>query len=161
MREKWACTFPATGLPTLLIVSRFDCLAAKTVSCDWTTNLLIIPHNVVLRRSGIHSQGSIFFCSERMRVRGRFRSVSASSSSLFYSSSTNSCSTIRHPEGSRWSNPLQPRYTFTGETCSWPHFILADIVVMDGTAGAGRMAPPISTRIFARMKCVLGHLFHL
>ena len=28
---------------------------------------------------------------------------------------------------------------------------------MAGTAGAGRMAPPTSTRISARMRCVLGH----
>ena len=31
---------------------------------------------------------------------------------------------------------------------------LAEILVLDGTAGASGMAPPASTRISARMKCV-------
>ena len=37
------------------------------------------------------------------------------------------------------------------------HSSLAEILVLDGTAAAGRMAPPTSTRISARMKCVQGH----
>ena len=46
---------------------------------------------------------------------------------------------------------------FTGETCSLPYFSLAEILVLDGIAGAGRMASPASTKISARLKCVQGH----
>ena len=40
--------------------------------------------------------------------------------------------------------------TFTGELCSWTRFILAEILVLDGTAGAGGRARPASTTISAR-----------
>ena len=36
-------------------------------------------------------------------------------------------------------------------------FSIAEILVRDGTAGAGGMAPTISTRISDRMKCGQGH----
>ena len=45
----------------------------------------------------------------------------------------------------------------TGELCPRTRFSLAEILVLAGTTGAGRMAPPASTRISARMKHVLGH----
>ena len=35
---------------------------------------------------------------------------------------------------------------FTGELCSWARFSLAETLVLAGTAGAGGMAPPTSTR---------------
>ena len=38
--------------------------------------------------------------------------------------------------------------------CSWTRFSLAAILVLVGTAGAGRMAQPTSTRISARLKHV-------
>ena len=44
----------------------------------------------------------------------------------------------------------------TGELCSWTRFSLAEILVLSGTAGAGVMAPPISTRISVRLKRVTG-----
>ena len=37
-------------------------------------------------------------------------------------------------------------------------FSLADIIALAGTAGAGIMAPPTSTRITARLKRVHGHV---
>ena len=37
-------------------------------------------------------------------------------------------------------------------------FSLADILVLAGTAAAGRMAPPASTSIPARLECVQGHV---
>ena len=40
--------------------------------------------------------------------------------------------------------------------CSCSRFSLADILVLVGTAGAGIMTPPTSTKISA-MKCVQGH----
>ena len=46
---------------------------------------------------------------------------------------------------------------FTRELCSWTHFSLAEILVLACTTGAGGRAPPASTRIYARMKCVQGH----
>ena len=46
----------------------------------------------------------------------------------------------------------------TGEPCWGPtRFSLAEILVLAGTAGAGGMAPPTSTRISARMKSGQGH----
>ena len=42
----------------------------------------------------------------------------------------------------------------TDELYSRPRFILAGILVLADTAGAGGMAPPASTRIPARLKCV-------
>ena len=39
-----------------------------------------------------------------------------------------------------------------------PYSSLAEILVLAGTAGAGRMAPPTSTRISARMNRVKGHV---
>ena len=47
--------------------------------------------------------------------------------------------------------------SFTGDLCPRTRFSLAEIPVRDGTAGGGRMTPPASTRISARMKCVQGH----
>ena len=43
------------------------------------------------------------------------------------------------------------KYTFTG-------FSLAEILVLAGTASAGRMAPPASTSISARLKRVQRHI---
>ena len=43
---------------------------------------------------------------------------------------------------------VTPCDVFTGELC------LAEILVLAGTAGAGGMASPTSTRISARLKCV-------
>ena len=40
---------------------------------------------------------------------------------------------------------------------SLPQFNLAEILVLAGTAGAGRMAPPTITRIPARLRCVQEH----
>ena len=37
-------------------------------------------------------------------------------------------------------------------------FSVAEILVLAGTAGAGGMAPPAITSIFARLKCVQGHV---
>ena len=54
--------------------------------------------------------------------------------------------------------PSAPR-TFTRELRARTHFSLAEILVQAGTAGAGGMAPPISTRISARMKRV-GNTVH-
>ena len=55
--------------------------------------------------------------------------------------------------------PLHHLHILAGELCS-QHlgFSLAGILVLAGTAGAGRMAPPNSTRISAWMKCALGHV---
>ena len=39
-------------------------------------------------------------------------------------------------------------------------FSLSEILVLSGNAGAGGIAPPASTRISTRMKCVQRHLFH-
>ena len=47
--------------------------------------------------------------------------------------------------------------TLTRELCS-QHVQPADILVLAGTIGVGGMAPSISTRISARMKCVQGHV---
>ena len=52
---------------------------------------------------------------------------------------------------------LRARTAFTRELCSWTRFSLAEILVVAGTAGAGGMAPPTSTRISARMKGFQGH----
>ena len=52
---------------------------------------------------------------------------------------------------------IRTQSTFTCELCSWTHYSLEDIVVLTGTTGAGRMAPPTSTRISARLKCVQQH----
>ena len=41
-----------------------------------------------------------------------------------------------------------------------PCFSLADILVLAGTAGAGRMVPPTSTRIFARLQRAQEHSSH-
>ena len=41
-----------------------------------------------------------------------------------------------------------------GELCSRSRFSLAEILVLVGTVGAGRTAPPASTRISARLKHV-------
>ena len=46
------------------------------------------------------------------------------------------------------------RVVFAGELSSPTFFSLAEILVLDGIAGAGRMAPPTSTRISARLECV-------
>ena len=43
---------------------------------------------------------------------------------------------------------------FTAE----PEFIVAEILVLDGTAGAGGMAPPANTRISTRLKRVQGQV---
>ena len=51
-------------------------------------------------------------------------------------------------------------YTFIPlELCELTRYSLAEILVLDGTAGAGRMAPPASTRISARLKRV-GNTVH-
>ena len=42
----------------------------------------------------------------------------------------------------------------TGDLCPRTRFSLAEILVMDGAAGAGRMAPAACTRISARLKRV-------
>ena len=39
-----------------------------------------------------------------------------------------------------------------------PEQVSAEILVLPGTAGAGRMAPPTSTRISFRVKCVQRHI---
>ena len=46
----------------------------------------------------------------------------------------------------------------TAELWFWTRFSLAEILVLAGTAGAGRMAPPASTGISAMMRCVQGHV---
>ena len=46
---------------------------------------------------------------------------------------------------------------FMGETCPRTRFILAETLVLNGTAGAGRMTPPTSTSISARMTRVQEH----
>ena len=46
---------------------------------------------------------------------------------------------------------------FTGELCSWPRFSLVEILVLATATGAGRMVPPVSTRISARLKRVQEH----
>ena len=43
-------------------------------------------------------------------------------------------------------------HTLPGELRSPTHSNLAEILELDGTAGAGGMAPPTSTRIYARLK---------
>ena len=45
-----------------------------------------------------------------------------------------------------------------GRTAFPARFSLAEILVLTGTAGAGGMAPPTSTMISTRMKCVQGHI---
>ena len=53
------------------------------------------------------------------------------------------------------------RSMFTGELCFGTHVSLAEIPVLVDAAGPGGMAPPASTRICARMKCVqLPYRFH-
>ena len=42
---------------------------------------------------------------------------------------------------------LETMFTFTDETCPRTSFSLAEILVHNGTAGAGRMAPPASTSL--------------
>ena len=44
--------------------------------------------------------------------------------------------------------------------CVPEHGQPSNIPVLAGTAGAGGMAPPIRTRISARMKCFQGHISH-
>ena len=46
---------------------------------------------------------------------------------------------------------------FAGELCSRTRFSLAEILVLAGSAGAGGMAPPASTRISARLQRFLEH----
>ena len=48
--------------------------------------------------------------------------------------------------------------TFTVETCFPTRFSLPEILVLAGTTGAGRMTPPTSARISARLKRVQGHV---
>ena len=48
------------------------------------------------------------------------------------------------------------RSTFTRKPYPRTRFSLAEILVLAGTAGAGRIVPPASTRISARMKWVQG-----
>ena len=55
------------------------------------------------------------------------------------------------------TQPKVHNVMFTGELCSCTRSSLAEILVLDGTAGADKMAPPTSTRIFARLKRVQGH----
>ena len=49
---------------------------------------------------------------------------------------------------------MEQTYMFTRETCLRTYFSLAEILVLAGTADAGGMAPPTSTRMSARLKCV-------
>ena len=53
---------------------------------------------------------------------------------------------------------LKKAFYIHGRTVFPTHFSLAEILVLDGTTGAGGMAPPASTRISATMKCVQGHV---
>ena len=46
---------------------------------------------------------------------------------------------------------------FTGELCSRKRCSLAEILVLAGSAGAGGMAPPASTRFSARLERVQDH----
>ena len=62
-----------------------------------------------------------------------------------------------------WSKPsciptksISVVLTCSRELCSWTCFSRAGILVLAGTAGAGRMTPPTSIRISARLKCVHG-----
>ena len=50
--------------------------------------------------------------------------------------------------------------TFTRELwwAATTRFSLAEMLVLAATAGAGRMAPPTSTKISAGLKCVQGHV---
>ena len=48
-------------------------------------------------------------------------------------------------------------YLSINNLCSWTLINLAEILVLAGTAGAGGMAPPTSTGISDRLKCVQGH----
>ena len=54
---------------------------------------------------------------------------------------------------------LRSGSALTGELCPCARFILAEILVLAGTAGAGGMEPPTSTRISTRTKRV-GNTVH-
>ena len=43
---------------------------------------------------------------------------------------------------------------FMDELCSWTPFILAEILVLAGTPGAGGMAPPTNTGKYTRLERV-------
>ena len=71
----------------------------------------------------------------------------------------NSRSDLRwHPPTLDITPPTHRWHSLThGEMCPTALFILAETLVRNGTSGAGRMAPPASTRSSARMKCVQEH----